>query len=128
MRWNPLALFTATPEGRVTEADGAGPVGSAQVVIVGTRMGALTGAGGEYRIVKGRVTDREDAEIYMPGEGYWIPGYLTWNLTASEWGEARRGSLDQIVGLVGEKMRRRKDASGLAELIRRLEATAMNQS
>jgi hypothetical protein len=48
-------------------------------------------------------------------------------LTASEWGEARRGSLDQIVGLVGEKMRRRKDAPELAELIRRLEATAMNQ-
>jgi hypothetical protein len=48
-------------------------------------------------------------------------------LTASEWGEARRGSLDQIVGLVGEKMRRRKDAPLLAELIRRLEATAMNQ-
>jgi hypothetical protein len=47
-------------------------------------------------------------------------------LTADEWGEARRGSVNQIVGLVGEKMRRRKDARALAELISRLEATAMN--
>ncbi|MGH9849006.1 MAG: hypothetical protein ACREBD_04035 [Blastocatellia bacterium] len=45
-------------------------------------------------------------------------------LTASEWGEARQGSVNQIVGLLGEKMRRRKDANGLAELISRLEATA----
>jgi hypothetical protein len=48
-------------------------------------------------------------------------------LTAQEWGEARQGSLDRIVGLVGEKMRRRKDAPLLAELISRVEATAMNQ-
>jgi hypothetical protein len=47
-------------------------------------------------------------------------------LTAKEWGEARQGSLNQIVRLVGEKMRRRKDAPLLAELISRLEATAMN--
>jgi len=48
-------------------------------------------------------------------------------LTASEWGEAKQGSLDQIVGLVSEKMRRRKDAQELAELIGRLEAVAMNR-
>jgi hypothetical protein len=47
-------------------------------------------------------------------------------LTASEWSEARQGSLAQMVGLIGEKMRRRKDAPGLLELINRLEATAMN--
>jgi len=48
-------------------------------------------------------------------------------LTASEWGEAKQGSLDQIVGLVSEKMRRRKDVQELAELIGRLEAVAMNR-
>jgi hypothetical protein len=48
-------------------------------------------------------------------------------LTASEWGEARQGSVNQIARLVGEKMRRRKDAPELAELISRVEATAMNQ-
>jgi hypothetical protein len=48
-------------------------------------------------------------------------------LTASEWGEARQGSLSQIVSLVGEKMRRRQLAPELAELISRLEATAMNK-
>lgn len=47
-------------------------------------------------------------------------------LTAREWGEARQGSLAQMVGLIGEKMRRRKDAPLLAELISRLEASAMN--
>jgi hypothetical protein len=47
-------------------------------------------------------------------------------LTASEWGEARQGSLSQIVSLVGEKMRRRQLAPELAELIGRLEATAIN--
>ena len=49
-------------------------------------------------------------------------------LTASEWGEARQWNINQIVGFLGEKMRRRKDAKGLAELISRLEATAMNES
>jgi hypothetical protein len=48
-------------------------------------------------------------------------------LTASEWSEARQGSISQIVRLVSEKMRRRKDAPLLAELISRVEATAMNQ-
>jgi hypothetical protein len=43
-------------------------------------------------------------------------------LTASEWGEARQWSISQIVRLVSEKMRRRKDAPELAELINRLEA------
>ncbi len=47
-------------------------------------------------------------------------------LTASEWGEAKQGSVNQIVRLVGEKMRRRKDAPLLAELISRLEASAMS--
>jgi hypothetical protein len=47
-------------------------------------------------------------------------------LTASEWGEAKQGSLAQMAGLISEKMRRRKDAQGLAELISRLEATAIN--
>lgn len=46
-------------------------------------------------------------------------------LTADEWGEARQGSLSQIVSLVGEKMRRRQLAPELAELISRLEAAAM---
>ncbi len=47
-------------------------------------------------------------------------------LTASEWSEARQGSIEQMTRLVSEKMRRRKDAPLLAELISRLEATAMN--
>ncbi len=38
-------------------------------------------------------------------------------LTASEWSEARQGSIGQMARLVSEKMRKRKDASGLAELI-----------
>jgi TonB-linked SusC/RagA family outer membrane protein len=45
------AQTTGTIRGRVTDADGAGPVDGAQVVIVGTRMGALTGVGGEFRIL-----------------------------------------------------------------------------
>jgi hypothetical protein len=48
-------------------------------------------------------------------------------LTASEWGEARQGSLDQLVGRISEKMRRRKDAPELVELISRLEASVMNE-
>jgi hypothetical protein len=48
-------------------------------------------------------------------------------LTASEWSEARQGSVGQMARLVSEKMRKRKDASGVAELISRLEATAMNK-
>lgn len=47
-------------------------------------------------------------------------------LTADEWGEAKQGSLAQMASLISEKMRRRKDAQGLAGLISRLEATAMN--
>jgi hypothetical protein len=46
-------------------------------------------------------------------------------LTASEWSEAKQGSLEQMARRIGEKMRRRKDASGLAGLISRLEATVM---
>jgi hypothetical protein len=48
-------------------------------------------------------------------------------LTASEWGEARQGSLAQILSLVSGKMRRRKDAPLLVELISRLEAPVMNK-
>jgi hypothetical protein len=59
-----------------------------------------------------RFRDRSD-ELREP--------YLCY-LTASEWGEARQGSISQIVRLVSEKMRRRKDAPELAELINRLEA------
>jgi hypothetical protein len=59
-----------------------------------------------------RFRDRSD-ELREP--------YLCY-LTASEWGEARQGSISQIVRLVSEKMRRRKDAPALAELINRLEA------
>lgn len=47
-------------------------------------------------------------------------------LTADEWGAAKQGSLEQLLVRISEKMRRRKDATGLAELISRLEATAMN--
>lgn len=46
-------------------------------------------------------------------------------LTAEEWGAAKQGSLDQLVGRIGEKMRRRKEAPLLVELIGRLEASAM---
>lgn len=48
-------------------------------------------------------------------------------LTASEWSEARQGSLGQMARIVGEKMRRRKEAPGRVELISRLEAAAMNE-
>jgi hypothetical protein len=47
-------------------------------------------------------------------------------LTASEWSEARQGSIEQMARLVSEKMRRRKEAPELTELISRLEASAMN--
>jgi hypothetical protein len=47
-------------------------------------------------------------------------------LTAAEWSEAKQGSLDQMVRRISEKMKRRKEAPGLAELISRLEGTAMN--
>jgi hypothetical protein len=47
-------------------------------------------------------------------------------LTASEWSEAKQGSLDQMVRRIGKKMRRRKEAPLLVELIGRLEGTAMN--
>ncbi|MCC6318699.1 MAG: SusC/RagA family TonB-linked outer membrane protein [Gemmatimonadaceae bacterium] len=36
--------------GRVTDSDGSGPVNAAQVVVVGTRLGAATSLNGEYRI------------------------------------------------------------------------------
>jgi hypothetical protein len=49
-------------------------------------------------------------------------------LTASEWSEAKQGSLDQMVRRISEKMRRRKEAAGLVELISRLEAAAMTES
>jgi len=44
------AQTTGTIRGRVTDADGSGPVSAAQVVIAGTRVGAVTGISGEYRI------------------------------------------------------------------------------
>lgn len=49
-------------------------------------------------------------------------------LTASEWGEAKQGSLGQMVSLISEKMRRRKDAPLLVELISRLEANVERTS
>jgi len=49
-------------------------------------------------------------------------------MTASEWSEAKQGSLDQMVRRISEKMRRRKEAAGLVELISRLEAAAMTES
>jgi hypothetical protein len=49
-------------------------------------------------------------------------------LTAVEWREAKQGSLDQMVRRISEKMRRRKEASGLVELISRVEAAAMTES
>ncbi len=44
------AQSTGTVRGRVTDADGSGPVSAAQVVVAGTRVGAVTGINGEYRI------------------------------------------------------------------------------
>lgn len=42
---------TGTLRGRVVDAEGSAPIAAAQVVIVGTRMGGVTGVGGEYRIL-----------------------------------------------------------------------------
>jgi hypothetical protein len=47
-------------------------------------------------------------------------------LTASEWREAKQGSLDQMVRRISEKMKRREETPLLVELIGRLEGTAMN--
>ena len=45
-----LGQGTGTVRGTITDADGGAPVASAQVVIVGTRLGTLTRASGEYTI------------------------------------------------------------------------------
>uniref|UniRef100_UPI00333FB2E8 carboxypeptidase regulatory-like domain-containing protein n=1 Tax=Gemmatimonas sp. TaxID=1962908 RepID=UPI00333FB2E8 len=39
---------TGTIRGRVTDAEGGTPLATAQVVITGTRLGAVTGADGRY--------------------------------------------------------------------------------
>ncbi|MGQ0648460.1 MAG: SusC/RagA family TonB-linked outer membrane protein [Gemmatimonadaceae bacterium] len=49
------AQSTGIVRGRVTDSDGSGPVASAQVVIVGTRLGAVTGVTGEYRLTNAPV-------------------------------------------------------------------------
>lgn len=46
----PLAAQQGVVQGRVTDARSGGPVASAQVSVVGTQRGALTQAGGEFRI------------------------------------------------------------------------------
>lgn len=44
------AQATGSITGKVTDSDGSGPVAAAQVVVVGTRLGAATTLAGEYRI------------------------------------------------------------------------------
>lgn len=47
----PAAAQTrGTVRGRVADADGSGPVAAAQLMLVGTRLGAATSGSGEYRI------------------------------------------------------------------------------
>jgi hypothetical protein len=46
-------------------------------------------------------------------------------LTAAEWSAAKNSNLAQLVIRIGEKMRRRKAAAGLVELIGRLESAAI---
>jgi TonB-linked SusC/RagA family outer membrane protein len=41
---------TGTVRGRISDADGQGPVASAQVIIVGTRLGTQSRASGEYSV------------------------------------------------------------------------------
>jgi TonB-linked SusC/RagA family outer membrane protein len=55
--------------GRITDADGSGPVAAAQVVVTGTRLGSATGMNGEYRITgvtPGQVTVRVVRLGYTP--------------------------------------------------------------
>jgi hypothetical protein len=51
-------------------------------------------------------------------------GYLCY-LTADEWSAAKAGSLAQFVSRISRKMRRRKAAAGLVELIGRPESAAI---
>ncbi|MGH7711365.1 MAG: TonB-dependent receptor plug domain-containing protein, partial [Gemmatimonadaceae bacterium] len=63
------AQSTGTIRGRVTDADGSGAVAAAQVVIAGTRVGAVTGINGEYRITgvtPGQVQVRVQRLGYTP--------------------------------------------------------------
>jgi hypothetical protein len=46
-------------------------------------------------------------------------------LTADEWSAAKNSNLTQFVSRISEKMRRRKAAAGLVELIGRLESAAI---
>src|SRR4051812_28601667 len=40
---------------------------------------------GEFRFATGRVgTNKPDVEVVMPDNGYWLPAYLTYNITAHE--------------------------------------------
>ncbi len=44
------AQATGTVRGRITDADGSGPVAAAQVFVTGTRLGSSTSINGEFRI------------------------------------------------------------------------------
>lgn len=64
------AQATGSITGKVTDADGSGPVAAAQVVVVGTRLGGSTTLNGEYRITgvpAGAVQLRVVRIGYAPG-------------------------------------------------------------
>lgn len=50
-RSTPLLAQTGSVVGRVTQAGAARPVGSAQIIVVGTPLGTQTNEAGEYRLV-----------------------------------------------------------------------------
>src|SRR5881628_2577749 len=49
-RWQQAPSATTTIRGRVTARDISQPIASAQVAVVGTRLGAITNNNGDYRI------------------------------------------------------------------------------
>lgn len=45
-----VAQTTGSVQGRIVDVDGSGPIAAAQVMVVGTRMGAISNLNGDYRI------------------------------------------------------------------------------
>ena len=72
-------------------SDGFVPGAMAEMIATRKELHALEANGliehvvtGEFRLVGHGVNHKPDAEVFMPGDGYWIVEYLRWNLTATE--------------------------------------------
>ena len=85
------AQGTGTVRGKITETDGGAAVASAQVVVVGTRLGAISQPTGEY-VITGVPTGQQTIRVMRIG---YTPADKEVTVAAS--GEVRAGSIGTVM-------------------------------